>query len=436
MFMGRQMVSPVTAQRSAWLRSAAPLVDLPTLDADLVVETVIIGAGYAGLNAAIRLAEHGREAVVLEAEEPGFGASGRNGGQVIAGLKYDPQQLIAMFGERRGRLLAEFAGGAASLTFDLIDRYQLQCHAQQSGWLQPAVDEKSVALVTRRARMWADFAGVAVRILDARETREATGTDFYKGAWVDPRGGQLQPLAYARELARIATSRGARVFRRSAVARLERGSAGWSLTANNRTVRAEAVLVCTNGYTESLLAKLQRSYFPASSIICSTAPLPDRIRREIMPAGLPISDARRLLNYIRFDPDGRFMIGARGSFGLHEPVSYFDRLRAAARKIFPALEGATWEDAWGGRFALTRDHLPHIHNPEPGLFAVLGCNGRGVAMLSQLGRLAADLRTRELAPEDSPLALAPISAIPLHGLRRPGLEIATLYYRTLDWIGA
>jgi glycine/D-amino acid oxidase-like deaminating enzyme len=124
--------------------------------------------------------------------------------------------------------------------------------------------------------------------------------------------------------------------------------------------------VCTNGYTDRLLPRLRRSYVAASSIICATAPLPATLRQQIMPSGMPISDARRLLDYMSFDPAGRFMIGARGAFGLHEPESYFARLRRTAECIFPALRGVTWEDCWGGRFALTAHQLPHQHNPAPG----------------------------------------------------------------------
>jgi glycine/D-amino acid oxidase-like deaminating enzyme len=173
----------------------------------------------------------------------------------------------------------------------------------------------------------------------------------------------------------------------------------------------------------------------ASSILCATAPLPADLRRKVMPAGLPISDARRLMNYMQLDQAGRFMIGARGSFGLREPASYFTRLRRTAERIFPTLRGARWEDAWGGRFALTADHLPHLHNPSPGLYAVLGCNGRGVAMLSQLGGLIADLSSGALAAAQSPVPVTPIAAIPLHALRRIGLEAVGAWYRMLDRMG-
>lgn len=424
-----------TPQRSAWLHSAAPLCELPILERDLKTETAIIGGGYAGMNAAIRLTELGRDAVVLDAHEPGFGASGRNGGQVVPGLKYDPYQLIERFGEKRGHALAAFAGNAAAQTFDLIERYGLKCDVRRCGWLQPSVDARTTALVHHRAALWKEFAGVQTTVLDAAQTKTATGTSFYIGAWIDPRGGQLQPLAYARELARVAASRGVRIFRNSRANRLLRRDGRWQISMNGATVSAQSVLVCTNGYTDGLIPGLRRSYIAASSILCATRPLPPAIRKEIMPAGIPISDARRLINYMQFDADGRVMIGARGSFGLREPESYFDGLRSTAEHIFPALKGVGWQDAWGGSFALTTDHVPHLHNPQPGLFAVLGCNGRGVAMHSQLGRLVADLATGEMPSDQCPLPVSPVTPIPLHSCRRIAVEVAALYYRSLDRFG-
>ena len=244
----------VTPQRAGWLRSAPPLVDLPVVSSDLDTETVIVGAGYAGLNAAIRLSEHGGESIVLDAHEPGFGASGRNGGQVIAGLKYDPPTLVEMFGEKAGVSLADFAGSAAARTFDLIEHYQMKCDARRCGWLQPAVDARTTERIYQRAAMWKDL-GVPVTVLDAAETKVATGTSFYVAAWMDPRGGQLQPLAYARELARVAASRGVRIFRNSAADRIERHDGKWHVSVNGRTARAQSIFVCTNGYTERLIRR-------------------------------------------------------------------------------------------------------------------------------------------------------------------------------------
>lgn len=432
MSVSSQAMSAATPQRSAWLRTAGPAPDDRCLDGSLQVSCVVVGAGYTGLNAAIRLAELGRDCVVVEAETIGFGASGRNGGQVIPGLKHDPSELMRLFGAQRGERLACFAGEAATKTFARIAELRLDCGVEANGWLQPAVDQQTLDLVAARSRMWHDFAGVETRLLSNAETQALTGTDFYVGGWIDPRGGQLQPLSYARELARAAIERGVRLYGGSPVVALRREGQRWLVTTPGGEVKAERVILCTNGYTGRLAPGLDRAAIPASSIMCATKPLPEALRRAIMPGGLPISDARRLLAYMRYDSEGRFMIGARGSFGLHEPESYFARLRATAVDIFPQLADATWEDAWGGRFALTVDHLPHIHEPAKGLFAAIGCNGRGVAMMSQIGGLLAELASDALAAEDCPVPVTTLHTIPFHALRRPGLEAVTMWYRFRD----
>jgi sarcosine oxidase len=416
--------------RSVWLETAAPPVLLPALAGDKRADVAIVGAGYAGLNAALRLAELGRHAIVLDAYEPGFGASGRNGGQVIAGLKYDPDELLAMFGEERGRRLVAFVGEAPARTFGLIEHYGMQCDALACGWLQPAVSEAAAKRIERRAAQWR-ARGVGVRLLDAMQTRALTGTGFYRAAWVDPRGGQLQPLSYARELARAALKAGAEIFARSPVTRLTREGDAWRVDAAGHSVRARAVLLCTNAYTGRLFPDLNRTIIPASSVIAATEPLTPQLRREIMPSQMPISDTRRLLSYLRFDAVGRFLIGARGSFGLHEPDRDFRHLRREAEAIFPQLAGVPWQAFWGGRFALTTDHLPHIVNPAEAVYSILGCNGRGVALLSQLGRVLGDLANGQ-PHEEVPLPMSAIAPIPFHRFRRAGLETVALWYRVLD----
>lgn len=420
----------MTPQRSVWLETSAPPPPLPTLSNDTLADVAVVGAGYAGLNAALRLAELGRRAVVLDACEPGFGASGRNGGQVVAGLKYDPDELLAMFGEARGGKLIAFVGDAPAKTFSLIERYDMHCDALACGWVQPAVSEAATKRIERRASQWAAL-GVKVRLLTAAETQAQTGTRFYRAAWVDPRGGQLQPLSYARELARTARAAGVEIYAHSPVTRLARESGAWRIEANGHSVKARAVLLCTNAYTGQLLPGLGRTIIPASSVIAATEPLTQQLREEIMPSQMPISDTRRLLSYMRFDAAGRFLIGARGSFGLHEPESDFRHLRREAQMIFPQLEGVPWQAFWGGRFALTTDHLPHIGNPAEGLYYVLGCNGRGVALLSQLGRVLGDL-ANGLPHDEIPVPMGEIAPIPFHRFRRAGLETVALWYRALD----
>ncbi len=214
---------------SLWHATAAPAVEAPALAESVRADVCVIGGGYAGLSTALHLAERGTNVVVLEAQEPGYGGSGRNGGQVIPGLKYDPDELDAMFGPERGARLTAFAGGTADVVFDLIAKHKMTAPHARNGWIQGAHNDDSVETVRKRAAQWA-ARGVDAAFLDKAETERQTGTRQYLGAWIDRRGGAVQPLSYARGLARAAQAAGARIHGRSPVTSLARENADWAAT--------------------------------------------------------------------------------------------------------------------------------------------------------------------------------------------------------------
>lgn len=417
---------------SVWDLSAVSAPATTPLDRSMDCSVAIVGAGYTGLHAAVHLAGEGQAPIVLEAGEIGHGASGRNGGQVVPGLKHDPEALLRL-GQRGERLVA-FAGSCAEETFAFIRANRLDCDASQTGWVQPAVTPTQLDTVRRRAEQWRRIAGVDTRILDRDEVREITGTSAYLGGWIDPRGGRLQPLGYARELGRLAIVKGAQIHTRSPVESLARKNGGWVLRSNGYEVTARNVILATNGYRQPLLPELYRSIFPSHSVQIATEPLDATRRAGILPACLPVSDSRRLLKYFRFDADGRFIIGGRGSFGDDDSGRHFDGLRAFAQKMFPQLESVRWKHRWAGKIALTLDHLPHVHNPDRGLYAALGYNGRGVALASQTGILLSRL-VQGMPHGESPLPVTDVRRIPLHIFRRPALETAVAWYRLLDQLG-
>lgn len=417
---------------SVWEETAVAAPATSPLANDTACDVVVVGAGYTGLNAALGLAEAGRSVIVLDVAEIGQGASGRNGGQVVPGLKHDPDTLLEM--DASGRLL-DFAAGCADELFAFIGQRQLNCDAARSGWLQPATTEAQLRVVSGRAEQWRRSKGVEARIVGSGDVRRLTGTDVYVGGWIDPRGGSLQPLSYVRELARVAIGSGVRLHTGTAVRGIRKTAERWEVEAGARTVTARQVVIATNGGSGGLVPGVAQSFFPAHSIQIATAPLAAHLRETVLPSGLPVSDARRLLKYFRLDRDGRFIIGGRGSFGANEAGTHFDGLRDVAIRMFPALRNVHWTYRWAGKIALTLDHLPHIHNPEPGLYVALGYNGRGVAMASRTGVLLADLCIGK-PRDESPLPVMPVARIPLHAFRRPAMEAAVAWYRLLDRMGA
>ncbi len=417
---------------SLWAATAQPAPDTPPLDASRQADVAIVGAGFSGLAAALRLAESGASVVVLESGEPGWGASGRNGGQVIPGLKWDPDELVAMFGHDPGEHLVRIAGGSAETLFGLVERYGIDCEARRCGWIQPTFADADNRLAERRVEQW-QRRGAAVEIVDRETACRLVGSPIYRGGWIDRRAGSVQPLSYARGLARAAQRAGVEVCGNSRVTSLARDGARWKVgVAHGPVVSAGQVLLATNGYTDGLWPRLRQSVIAANSFQVATEPLPDELLRTVLPGGQVASDTRKLLLYYRANHDGRLVMGGRGTFREPTDASDFGHLEAVIGLVFPQLKGTRCAFRWSGRVALTRDHLPHVHRPAPGLTLLLGYNGRGVGLASTLGTLVG---ANLAAPDDHPLPLplTRISPIPLHSLHRLYATAILQLYRLSDY---
>jgi glycine/D-amino acid oxidase-like deaminating enzyme len=395
------------------------------------VDLAIVGAGILGLTTALHAARAGLSVRVVEARGLGEGASGLNGGQVIPGLKYDPAWLLERFGRQRGEALVRFAAGTADAVFDLIAQEDLAVPHTRNGWIQAAHTPAAAALAASRAKDWAAH-GVAARLLDAGEIRALTGAEGYVGGWLDPRAGVIQPLAYTLELARIATAAGAALSTSTRAIRLSRSGASWEIrTAQGAVLKATSVLVATNAYADGLVPGLAQTLLPLHSFQIATAPLPASLLARILPGGQAVSDSRCILVYYRKSPDGRLVLGGRGS--MREPTGPqgWAHLEHALTRLFPDLDGIPIERRWFGRVAMTLDHLPHLHEPEPGLIVAAGCQGRGVGLMTALApRLVDYLQDRN--PDGLPFPLTPIRPIPFHRFRNLGIGATIAWYRMLD----
>ena len=425
------MAAPFPLAPSLWAATAPQAAETPPLDGAVDADVCVIGGGYAGLSTALHLAERGIGVVVLEAHEPGWGASGRNGGQVIPGIKYDPSEIAAKYGREAGAALADFAGGAADLVFELIARHGMDVPLMRKGWIQGAHNPEMVRTVRRRAQEWA-ARGVAAKALDKAQMQEAIGNSQYLAGWLDPRGGAVQPLAYARGLARAALKAGARIHGQSRVRSARRTGARFEVTTETGAkVSAGKIVLATGGYTGDLVPKLRRTIIAPNSFIAATRPLGDEIAATILPGGQVSSDTRQLLLYFRRDHTNRFLMGGRGPF--REPVAESDwgHLERVAVKMFPQLEGVPFEFRWCGRVAVTRDFLPHFHEPEPGFLIDIGCMGRGVGLQTAIGRAMAGYVAAG-DPRTLPFPITPIEPLPFHALHRLYVSAIIAWYRLTD----
>lgn len=420
-----------TLADSLWAATAAPALALPVLEGDATYDVAVVGGGFTGLSAALHLAERGARVAVLEAEEPGWGASGRNGGQVNPGLKLSRAELRKLFPTDLADRMHAIAAGAPDFLFELVRRYDIACSATQTGTYRLAHSPLALKTLQGAAETLAEE-GTPVRLLDRKAIAEEIGAAGYLGAYLDPRGGNVQPLDYTRGLARAAIARGAAIYVGSQVGALQREDRRWHVRTRRGSVRADAVLVGTNGYSDGLWPGLAESLLPVLSFQVATARLDAATARTIIPGRQAVYDSRRLVLYFRRSPDDRVVLGGRASFTVTHRTADYSVLRRVLTGLFPALATVPIEYRWAGRVAITRNFLPHLHEPAPGLFMAVGYNGRGVAMATRMGQVLADLASGQ---KDIPFPVTPLQRIPLHMFRQPILHMAMLYQSTMDSLG-
>ncbi|WP_445682777.1 NAD(P)/FAD-dependent oxidoreductase [Radicibacter daui] len=394
-------------------------------------DLLVIGAGFMGLSAALHAARRSMAVQVIDSRPLGEAASGLNGGQVIPGLKYDPEWLLAHFGDRRGTPVVEFAAHTADAVFDLIGAEKLDVPHSRTGWIQACHTEKALAAAQSRHRQWSSY-GANVGLLDAAGIRDKIGTTNYLGGFIDRRAGTINPLAFVLELARVAAESGAAIAENTRCTALRRRNQGWEATlAGGGTLKARQVILATNAYSDGLIPGLARTLVPLHSFQIATAPLPDDVLATILPEGQAVSDSRRILIYYRRAAGNRLILGGRGPLRLPRGPEDWAHLERALVRLFPALAGTGIEKRWFGRVAVTADHLPHVHEPETGLVTIAGCQGRGVGLMTAAGpRLVDYLLSGD--PDALPLPAIPIRPIPFHAFQRIGVGAMIAWYRLLD----
>lgn len=418
---------------SLWTATAGPAPAAPPLTGEAEAEVAVVGGGITGLSAAVMLAQRGISVRVLEAQTPGWGASGRNGGQLNPGLKLDPETVEARFGaEVAGRML-KASGDAPDFALSLIRRYAIDCDAVQPGWIQAAHNEKAMAVIRARAAQWARR-GVALRLLSREEITDMVGAPVYIGGLLDPRGGNLHPLKFSLGLVRAATGLGAVVHGGSRVMGMRRDGAGHLLVTPQGVLRARRVLLCTNGYTDGLRPPLARTLVPVRSVQVATEPLPADLRAQILPGLQAVSDTRRVMVYYKLDAEGRLLMGGRGDYDERITGALLRNLRELTVKMYPQLAGVRFPFAWGGFVAMTADHLPHLTQLGDGVLSATGFNGRGLALAAVMGRVLADWASGA-DPSSLDFPITGPRPVPFYALRKPAVRAAIGLFRLQDALG-
>lgn len=423
-----------TAEPAAnlWTHTAEPSPETPPLDGDATADIVVVGAGFTGLSTALHAAEQGAQVIVLEAEGPGFGASGRNNGQVIpAYVRHNPDDIVKQFGEERGERLNDWVAGSASLVFDLIAKHGIACEAAQNGWLQPAHRASRMAGVRAKQSQWA-ARGQPARLLSGEETERMTGSPYYRhGGWIHETGGHIQPLGYARGLARAALSAGARIHGASPVVAIDRAEGKWRARTAKGAVSAESVVLATNGYTDAIWPKLRQSIVPLRTFHAATAPMSDNVAASVLPENHGVSDTRQALWAFRKDQGGRLITTAAPVATWGAPAKIRATTQSRLHEAFPQIGEIEIAHIWEGIIAMTPERLPRLHELAGGVFAGMGYSGRGIALATVMGEALA-ARAMGAAASAVPPLPAPVRTLPMHDIVSPLSRAMIGYYRWKD----
>lgn len=390
--------------KSLWRDTAEGLPPIKPFEGVMRTEIVIIGGGFTGMRAALELATNGRSVAVLEAGDIGWGASGRSGGQVNPIMRLTSDSLIKLIGQDFAKKLITATIKSADEVFNLIKNYGIKCDAVQNGWLQVAHCESADRNLLTLADDWRSY-GATIEHLRGTALQERTGTTIYAAGLRHSKAGHLHPLSYVRGLARAALNAGASIYTHSSAQHIALQNEKWTIQVNGGKIEADTILLCTNGYTKGLNKPLDNSYLPFTPIQLATSPLEPHVYNSILPNSETIADTRRLIFYGRKTADHRLVFGGLGK-GINNHKDY-QRIKREAIRLFPILKNISWDYQWGGNIAMTMDSIPHIHKLAPGLFAALGCNGRGVAMATVMGRVLSEYVTEERNTYDLPLTAVP-----------------------------
>ncbi|ETX15437.1 oxidoreductase [Roseivivax halodurans JCM 10272] len=417
---------------SWYAATAEPLARFAPLKGTRKADVCVVGGGYTGLSAALHLAEAGRDVVLLEAQRVGFGASGRNGGQLGSGQRADQLKLEKSVGEADARRLWELAEEAKGLVKELIARHNIECGLKPGVAWTASSDRDVHELHDYAEHLSSRYGYDAIEVHGRESWQGICPSPDYRGGIVDMDAGHLHPLRFALGLARAARDAGASICEGSHVTGVEPGTPNRVVTEDG-VVEAEHVILAGNGYLGGLQPEVARRVMPINNFIVATEPLGDRAA-EVMTRDIAVADARFVVNYFRLSHDKRLLFGGGESYGYRFP----DIRRTVSKpmlKVFPSLRDVRLDYAWGGTLGITMSRMPHLCRPAPRILSAGGYSGHGVGTAVHAGQLMA----RAVAGEtDGFDAMAAVSTPTFPGGARgrtPLLALAMTWYAMRDRLG-
>ncbi|MFZ1892030.1 MAG: FAD-binding oxidoreductase [Formosimonas sp.] len=415
--------------------TANPVPDRPALQGDIESDICIIGAGYTGLSTGLFLAEQGFKVTILEAAKVGYGATGRNGGQIVNSYSRDIDTIEKQVGMDGAKVFGQMAFEGNRIIRERIAKYDIKCDLKNGG-VFAAFTAKQMGHLDHQRKLWARHGHDQVEMLDKKQLSEIVGTDVYIGGSIDHSGGHFHSLNLALGEAAAIESLGGVIHEQSPVIKIERGAHPVVRTANG-SVKARIVVVAGNAYLGNLVPELNAKSMPCGSQVVTTAPLSAEMAQSLLPQDYCVEDCNYLLDYYRLTGDNRLLFGGGVIYGARDPANVEAIIRPKLEKTFPQLKGVKIDFAWTGNFLLTLSRLPQVgtlgqHN---NIFYSQGCSGHGITYTHLAGKVLSEAITGQT---DRFNAFAKLPHYPFPGgelLRIPFTAAGAAYYSLRDKFG-
>lgn len=420
-----------------WKKTSPARKVAPVLIGDSVADVAIIGGGFTGLAAALGAHRSGAKVVLLEANEIGSGASGRNNGLLISHhSKARPSEIEFRLGKRRGERYNAIVASASAAAFELLRQLGIDAHAVQNGWIQPAHNAATLQRAKDVHGDWRAF-GADVGWLDRTEVRAAIGGGSYLGGWTSNNSGHANPYAMAIGLASALQRSGIEIFENSAAKRLERIQTGWRIHTGSGSVSAREVILATNALTSDLWPGLRQTLLPIKIFEAATQPIPTELRSSILPQNVAVSDMHHDLRFFHYDRDCRLVSGGTLTFWHDEERRGMAIVLRRLIQSFPSLaEKIEINEYWSGVLAAVPDRIPRIYRLAPNIVFAGVYSGRGVALSLSLGQLIGQWVTNTVAEDDLPLPVTQMRRLPFHPFAVTLANVIHPWHRLKDFVGS